>query len=175
MARTPPGSATFTPASTYSLSLLRSVRIEMPRMRAAWVRLPRQWSRVSRIRSRSTSATVRPTSPRVAASAALAARSTGPEAAVGAASDSPSGLRIASGPISAPCARSTARWIVFSSSRTLPGQGLRATRACASRASGRSGRPFSSAYLRAKWAVSSRMSASRSRKAGRRRCTTLRR
>ena len=37
----------------------------MPRMLAAWVRLPRQWSSVSRIRSRSTSATVRPTRPRV--------------------------------------------------------------------------------------------------------------
>ena len=58
----PPGGGIGTPSSAYSLSLLRSVRIEMPRMLAAWVRLPRQWSSVSRIRSRSTSATVRPTS-----------------------------------------------------------------------------------------------------------------
>ena len=43
------------PESEYSRSLLRRVRIEMPRILAAWVRLPRQWSRVSRIRSRSTS------------------------------------------------------------------------------------------------------------------------
>ncbi len=33
--------------SAYSLSLLRSVRIEMPRMLAAWVRLPRQCFSVS--------------------------------------------------------------------------------------------------------------------------------
>ncbi len=37
-----PGSATSRPAATYSLSLLRRVRIEMPRILAAWVRLPRQ-------------------------------------------------------------------------------------------------------------------------------------
>jgi hypothetical protein len=42
LARTPPGSATSRPAETYSLSLLRRVRIEMPRILAAWVRLPRQ-------------------------------------------------------------------------------------------------------------------------------------
>src|SRR3954447_23228116 len=35
------------PPSEYSLSLLRSVRIEMPRMLAAWVRLPRQCFNVS--------------------------------------------------------------------------------------------------------------------------------
>ena len=58
------------PPSAYSFSLLRSVRIEMPRMLAAWVRLPRQCFSVSRIRSRSTSATVRPTSARVTCSAA---------------------------------------------------------------------------------------------------------
>src|SRR4030081_1592396 len=58
------------PRSAYSFSLLRSVRIEIPRMLAAWVRLPRQCLSVSRIRSRSTSATVRPTSARVTVSAA---------------------------------------------------------------------------------------------------------
>src|ERR1700757_3611782 len=60
------------PPSAYSFSLLRSVRIEMPRMLAAWVRLPRQCLSVSRMRSRSTSATVRPTSARVTCSAACA-------------------------------------------------------------------------------------------------------
>ena len=38
----PIGAGTETPASEYSFSLLRSVRIEMPRMLAAWVRLPMQ-------------------------------------------------------------------------------------------------------------------------------------
>src|SRR5213076_1722637 len=62
-ARSPsPGNGTGTPSWLYCFSLLRSVRMEMPRMFAAWVRLPRQCWRVSRIRSRSTSATVRPTS-----------------------------------------------------------------------------------------------------------------
>src|SRR6202171_5299041 len=64
------GGGTGTPSAAYSLSLLRKVRIEMPRMFAAWVRLPRQCLRVSKIRSRSTSATVRPTSARVTCSAA---------------------------------------------------------------------------------------------------------
>ncbi|MCC2653263.1 MAG: hypothetical protein K0Q60_3429 [Microvirga sp.] len=35
------------PACMYSLSLLRRVRIEMPRIRAAWVRLPKQDASVS--------------------------------------------------------------------------------------------------------------------------------
>ena len=69
----PPGGGTGTPSAEYSLSLLRSVRIEMPRMLAAWVRLPRQCLSVSRMRSRSTSATVRPTSARDTCSAASAA------------------------------------------------------------------------------------------------------
>src|SRR6478736_8317711 len=72
----PPGGGTGTPSETYSLSLLRKVRIEMPRILAAWVRLPRQCFSVSRIRSRSTSATVRPTSDRVTCSAAIAACAT---------------------------------------------------------------------------------------------------
>src|ERR1700742_1514990 len=67
------------PAWLYSRSLLRKVRIEMPRMFAACVRLPRQWSNVSRIRSRSTSATVRPTRPRVTATALFTACCTGGE------------------------------------------------------------------------------------------------
>src|SRR5713226_8791213 len=50
-----------TPSSAYPCSLLRSVRIEMPRMFAACVRLPPQCFKVWRISSRSTSATVRPT------------------------------------------------------------------------------------------------------------------
>src|SRR5208282_453979 len=36
-----PGLGTGTPSPLYCFSLLRSVRIEMPRMFAAWVRLPR--------------------------------------------------------------------------------------------------------------------------------------
>src|ERR1700753_2802192 len=70
------GGGTATPPSAYSFSLLRRVRIEMPRMLAAWVRLPRQCFNVSRIRSRSTSATVRPTSARVTCSAANVACAT---------------------------------------------------------------------------------------------------
>ena len=38
--RRSPGSGTWVPSSAYWLSLLRRVRIEMPRMLAAWVRLP---------------------------------------------------------------------------------------------------------------------------------------
>ena len=38
--RTSPGPGTKVPSSEYWLSLLRSVRMEMPRMLAAWVRLP---------------------------------------------------------------------------------------------------------------------------------------
>ncbi len=72
----PPGAGIGTPSAAYSLSLLRSVRMEMPRMLEAWVRLPRQCLSVSRIRSRSTSATVRPTSERVTCSAAIAAWTT---------------------------------------------------------------------------------------------------
>ena len=45
-----PGSGTAMPASMYSFSLLRRVRIEMPRILAAWVRLPKQKARVSRMR-----------------------------------------------------------------------------------------------------------------------------
>src|SRR5690606_19515681 len=59
--RNSPGPGTLVPSSAYWLSLLRRVRMEMPRMLAACVRLPSTWSSVSRIRSRSTSATVRPT------------------------------------------------------------------------------------------------------------------
>src|SRR3974390_2739078 len=47
------------PWAAYSLSLLRKVRTEMPKVLAAWVRLLRQCLSVSRMRSRSTSATVR--------------------------------------------------------------------------------------------------------------------
>src|SRR5215813_5096839 len=64
------------PPAAYSLSLFLRVRMEMPRMLAAWVRLPRQCLSVSRIRSRSTSATVRPTSARVTCSAAKVACAT---------------------------------------------------------------------------------------------------
>src|SRR6187402_3595378 len=69
----PPAGGIGAPSDAYSLSLLRSVRIEMPRILAAWVRLPRQCLSVSRMRSRSTSATVRPTRLRVTCSAASAA------------------------------------------------------------------------------------------------------
>src|SRR4029079_14685477 len=72
----PPGGGTGIPSATYSLSLLRRVRMEMPRMLAACVRLPRQWRSVSRMRSRSTSATVRPTRLWVICSAAMAACAT---------------------------------------------------------------------------------------------------
>ena len=144
-----PGSGTAIPASVYSFSLLRRVRMEMPRIFAAWVRFPRQWSSVSRMRSCSTSATVRPTRPRVTASAACTARAAGSEDAA-AWTDSPSGVVIASAPISGPVARRTARWMVFSSSRTLPFQGLFVTRRLASAESGRTGKPFASAYFRVK-------------------------
>src|SRR5271169_1618227 len=117
----PPGGGTGTPSAAYSLSLLRSVRIDMPSTFAAWVRLPRQCLSVSRIRSRSTSATVRPTSPRDTCSAANAACATA-GALLCWSMRTPSGVRIASGPISSPVAISTARCMVFSSSRTLPGQ-----------------------------------------------------
>src|SRR5262245_4580302 len=59
------------PPAAYSFNLLRRVRIEMPRIFAACVRLPRQCLSVSRIRSRSTSDTVRPTRLRVTCSAAI--------------------------------------------------------------------------------------------------------
>ncbi len=39
---TSPGEGTLTPSDEYCLSLLRNVRIEIPRMLAAWVRFPRQ-------------------------------------------------------------------------------------------------------------------------------------
>ncbi len=74
---------------------------------------------VSRIRSHSTWATVRPTSHASQPRPAWAARAAGPSGA----RVSPSGVRMASGPISGPLARSTARCRVFSSSRTLPRQG----------------------------------------------------
>src|SRR5471032_960723 len=120
-ARCSPWLGMLSPESEYSRSLLRRVRIEMPRMLAAWVRLPRQWSKVSRIRSRSTSLTVRPTNPRVTAAAETTALCTDGFCGIGPAPTwVPSGRRMASGPISVPCASSTARWMVFSSSRTLP-------------------------------------------------------
>ena len=53
---------TGTPAARYSCSLLRKVRMEIPSISAARVRLPKQWERVSRINSRSTSSIRRPTS-----------------------------------------------------------------------------------------------------------------
>ena len=138
--RTPPapGGGTATPSSPYWRSLLRSVRIEMPRMVAAWVRLPSVCCSVSRIRSRSTSATVRPTR-----------RRAGRLRAPGRAAPLPC-RRIASGPISSPLASSTARWMQFSSSRTLPRQGCCRSRASAGSLNGRSGRPLASAYLAAK-------------------------
>ena len=40
--RISPGFGTTTPSPEYRLSLLRKVRIEIPRILAAWVRLPRQ-------------------------------------------------------------------------------------------------------------------------------------
>ena len=52
------GAGTLMPAAEYSFSLLRRVRIEMPKMLAAWVRLPRQWVRVSRMSACSICATV---------------------------------------------------------------------------------------------------------------------
>src|SRR5204863_7004381 len=67
------GAGTGTPASVYSFSLLRSVRIEMPRMLAACVRLPKQCCRVSMISCCSISETVWPTKARVAVSAATEA------------------------------------------------------------------------------------------------------
>jgi len=42
MPQASPGIGTGMPSWVYCLSLLRKVRIEMPRMFAAWVRLPRQ-------------------------------------------------------------------------------------------------------------------------------------
>ncbi len=85
------------------------------------------------IRSRSTSATVRPTSEPVPPSAG--------------ASPSPSSSMIASVPMASPLASSTARWMVFSSSRTLPGQAWRSSASRAAGASGRSGTPLASAYF----------------------------
>src|SRR5215207_2595017 len=168
-----PGSGTAAPAAVYSPSLLRSVRIEMPRIFAACVRLPRQWSSVSRMRSCSTCATVRPTRARVTASAVRAARVAGSEAA--GPSASPSGVRIASTSISGPVASSTARCIAFSSSRTLPRHELRVMSRFASSVSERCGTPFRSAYFRPKYDASSNTSAGRSRNGGMRRWTTLRR
>src|SRR4029077_13571827 len=161
-----PGPGMDRPESEYSRSLLRKVRIEMPRMLAAWVRLPRQWSSVSRIRSRSTSATVRPTRLRVATAAEVTASRTeelsgallcGPTCV-------PSGRRMASGAISGPCANNTARWMVFSSSRTLPRQGCDKSKRSVPPARGRNGTPLASAYLRAKCCDSARISFGRSRK-----------
>src|SRR5262249_14381486 len=78
--KSPPwGGGTGAPSAEYSLSLLRNVRIEMPKILAAWVRFPKQLLSVSRIKSRSTSATVRPTRARVTCSAAKAACATAPE------------------------------------------------------------------------------------------------
>ena len=141
------GGGTATPASEYSFSLLRRVRIEMPRMLAAWVRLPRQWLSVSMISCCSTAATVWPTKPRVAASAAIeAARavSAAGEAGIG----WPSGRRMANSSISldrttaAPPGawRSPARAHCRASGGSA-GAGAR------SADSGRSGTPLAAAYL----------------------------
>ena len=146
----------------------------MPRMLAACVRLPRQWRSVSRIRSRSTSATVRPTRPRVTCSAAKAAFAAmslprpSPRRA-------PSGDRMPSMPISGPLESSTARCSVFSNSRTLPGQRCVLSARRASADSARTGMPFAAEYFLMKCCASSAMSAGRSRSAGIFRLTTLRR
>src|SRR5690606_16590305 len=52
-----PGTGMETPSSPYCFSLFLSVRMEMPRMLAAWVRLPRQLRSVLMMSSCSTSAT----------------------------------------------------------------------------------------------------------------------
>ena len=59
----------------------------------------------------------------------------------------PSGERMASVPISAPVESRTARCMVFSSSRTLPGQRPATIWRLASAESGRAGTPLVSAYL----------------------------
>ncbi len=87
----------------------------------------------------------------------------------------PSGVRMASTPISGPVASRTARWIVFSSSRTLPGKRVRASSRAASVEIGRKGRPFASANFRAKCSDRTATSAGRSRSGGIFRFRTLRR
>ena len=76
-------------------------------------------------------------------------------------------------PISGPVVSSTARWMVFSSSRTLPGQRCSASVLRASADSGRTGTPLASAYFLAKNCASSITSAGRSRSGGIFRFTTL--
>ena len=90
---------------------------------------------VSMIRSRSTSATVRPTRAGAASRRAAVARRLGDarSAAPRRAGRRRADRMIASAPISLPGASSTARCMVFSSSRTLPGQAWPAARAAPAR------------------------------------------
>src|SRR5258706_123885 len=120
------------------------------------------------MRSRSTSETVRPTSARVVVAAASVAIATGSlaERPPITSSRAPSGSRIASGRISFPCESRTARWIVFSSSRTFPFHPCDSSILSVSPLKGRKGTPFASAYLRAKCRARAKISFGRSRRAG---------
>ena len=169
----PPGGGTGTPSAAYSLSLLRNVRIEMPSTLAACVRLPRQCLSVSRMRSRSTSATVRPTSARDTCSAANAACATEEVPDVADRGGRRRGATTKLAPNSTPLVSSTARWMVFSSSRTSPGQRLTVS---VRRASGDTVAPASCWPRRTspmKYCASSSTSAGRSRSGGIFRSTTL--
>jgi len=87
---------------------------------------------------------------------------------------SPSGVRMASTPISSPCAISTERLHgVIPARGRCPCQRLDVSTRRASAEIGRSGTPLASAYFLAKCCASSRMSAGRSRNGGIFRFTTL--
>ena len=174
----PCGAGTETPASVYSFSLLRRVRIEMPRMLAAWVRLPRQWLSVSRISCCSTSATVWPTKPRVAASAAMdgglggagARRRRGRPAAGRPAG----GWRPPRSPAPLGQQHRAVHGVFQLADVAGPAVGGQAALG-APADSGRSGTPLAAAYFLTKCSARARMSPGRSRSGGRRRFTTFRR
>ncbi len=120
--RRPCEAGTGTPSSLYCFSLLRRVRIEMPRMFAAWVRLPRQCCSVSMIRSRSTVGHGLADQPRRRATLAAdvldaCGRDRGRDRQA-----APAGEQDRLRPDHRALHSSTARCMVFSSSRTLPRQ-----------------------------------------------------
>ena len=121
------------------------------------------------IRSRSTSATVRPTSARRAGGGCASRRRVPPRGAG-------LGMSIASARSLSPRASSTARCMQFSSSRTLPRQGMARSSAIGAAAERRaSGRPLAAASLAAKCRASAAMSCGRSRSGGSCSATTFRR
>ena len=163
-----------TPASEYCFSLLRSVRIEMPRMFAACVRLPRQCVSVSRISSCSTSATVWPT--KCARGGLAPLRS--PRRGVVAASRRRArrrarGSRRRRSPRRWPAApRGAWRFQARARCRASDAPALAPSASCESL---RAGRPLARAYFSMKKCASAARSSWRSRSGGMRRFTTLRR